>query len=240
MCNHYRQAILRGERIPGWSIDQFSEIRIPIRFHNMAADVFPDREGLVIRVGGVAPPAAAGPLSPRPSTDALRAAQDEGSGGSLVVEAMRWGFPPPPNAGAYYVTNVRNVASGFWKPWLKVEHRCIVPVAQFAEPDPEKPKPRAERWFARSDGAPMFFAGIWRDWAGDRGPKSKPVAGPHRIFAFLTCEPNGVVAPIHPKAMPVVLSPAEAQVWLTAAPAEALALQKPLADEELVLLEREA
>lgn len=211
MCNHYRQAILRGERIPGWSIDQFSEIRIPIRFHNMAADVFPDREGLVIRAGD----------------------------GEPVVEAMRWGFPPPPNAGAYYVTNVRNVASGFWKPWLKVEQRCIVPVAQFAEPDPEKPKPRAERWFARSDGAPMFFAGIWRDWPGDRGPKSKPVAGPHRIFAFLTCEPNGVVAPIHPKAMPVVLSPAEAQVWLTAPPAEALALQKPLADEELVLLERE-
>ena len=68
---------------------------------------------------------------------------------------------------------------------------------------------------------------------------SKPVAGPHRIFAFLTCEPNGVVVPIHPKAMPVVLSPAEAHAWLTAPPAEALALQKPLADEELVLLERE-
>jgi putative SOS response-associated peptidase YedK len=212
MCNHYRQAILRGELIPGWSIDQFSEIRIPIRFHNMTADVFPDREGLVIRAGV----------------------------GEPVVEAMRWGFPPPPNAGAYYVTNVRNVASGFWKPWLKVEQRCIVPVAQFAEPDPEKPKPRAERWFARSDGAPMFFAGIWRDWPGDRGPKSKPMAGPHRIFAFLTCAPNGVVAPIHPKAMPVVLSPAEAHAWLTAPPAEALALQKPLPDEELVLLEREA
>jgi putative SOS response-associated peptidase YedK len=237
MCNHYRQAILRGERIPGWSIDQFSEIRIPLRFHNMAADVFPDREGLVIRVGNGADGAAPSSFETPP----LAAPQEEGvSDGGLVVEAMRWGFPPPPNAGAYYVTNVRNVSSGFWKPWLKVEQRCLVPVAQFAEPDPEKPKPRAERWFARSDGAPMFFAGIWRDWAGDRGPKSKPVAGPHRIFSFLTCEPNGVVAPIHPKAMPVVLSPAEAQVWLTAPPAEALALQKPLADEALVLLEREA
>lgn len=82
-----------------------------------------------------------------------------------------------------------------------------------------------------TDGVQMFFAGIWLDWAGDRGPKSKPVAGPHRIIAFLTCEPNGVVAPIHPKAMTVVLSPAEAQ---------AQALQKPLADEELVLLECEA
>jgi len=54
----------------------------------------------------------------------------------------------------------------------------------------------------------MFFAGIWREWPGDRGPRAKPVAGPHRIVAFLTCEPNAVVAPIHPKAMPVALSPA--------------------------------
>lgn len=67
--------------------------------------------------------------------------------GEPVREAMRWGLPP--NAGAYCVTIVRNVASGFRKPWLKVEQRCIVPVAQFAEPDPEKPKPRAARWFAR-------------------------------------------------------------------------------------------
>jgi putative SOS response-associated peptidase YedK len=86
---------------------------------------------------------------------------------------MRWGFPPPPNAGSYYVTNVRNTKSAFWKPWLKVEHRCLVPVARFAEPDPEKPKPRAERWFARSDSAPMFFAGNladmgWRPWTRSR------------------------------------------------------------------------
>jgi len=30
MCNHYRQVILRGERIPGWSIDQFSGIGIGV------------------------------------------------------------------------------------------------------------------------------------------------------------------------------------------------------------------
>ena len=212
MCNHYRTAILKGAEIPGWSIDQFSEIRIPLRFGNMIEDVFPDREGLVVRL----------------------------ESGSPVVESMRWGFPPPPNAGAYYVTNVRNVASGFWKPWLKVEHRCLVPAARFAEPDPEKPKPRAERWFARENGEPMLFAGIWRTWPGDRGPKSKPVPGPHQIFSFLTCAPNGIVAPIHPKAMPVILAPKDAHIWLTAPPEDALKLQKPLADTELVLLDREA
>ena len=212
MCNHYRQAILKGETVPGWSIDQFSEIRIPIRFDNLAPDVFPDRDGLVIRLAD----------------------------GQPLVQTMRWGFPPPPNAGSYYVTNVRNVASAFWKPWLTEARRCIVPVAQFAEPDPEKPRPRAERWFARRDGLPMFFAGIWRSWPGDRGPKSKPVAGPHDIFAFLTCEPNGVVGPIHPKAMPVILSSEQAHGWLTWPAKEALSLQQPLPDDQLILLDRDA
>src|SRR5690606_5217049 len=59
MCNHYRQAILKGAVIPGWSKDQFSEIRIPLRFHNMAPDVYPDREGLVVRAGGGLAPAGA-------------------------------------------------------------------------------------------------------------------------------------------------------------------------------------
>jgi hypothetical protein len=30
-CNHYRQAILKGETIAGWSIDQFSEIKVECR-----------------------------------------------------------------------------------------------------------------------------------------------------------------------------------------------------------------
>jgi putative SOS response-associated peptidase YedK len=212
MCNHYRQAILRGDTIPGWSIDQFSEIKVPIRFHNMAPDVFPDREGLVIRL----------------------------QGGQPTVDAMRWGFPPPPGANATYVTNVRNTKSNFWKPWLKEAQRCLVPVAQFAEPDPEKPRPRAERWFARADGAPLYFAGVWREWEGDRGPKSKPVRGPHLLFSFLTTEPNAIVAPIHPKAMPVVIAPEDAHTWLTAPPSVALELQRPAPDDAIVLMPPEA
>jgi putative SOS response-associated peptidase YedK len=205
MCNHYRNAILKGAIVPGWSIDQFSEIRIPIRFDNMAPDVYPDREGLVVRLEAGVP----------------------------VVEAMRWGFPPPKPA-SYYVTNVRNVASPYWRPWLKPEWRCLVPATSFAEYGPESPK--REYWFARADGAPFFFAGIWRTWEGDRGPKSKPVAGPHQIFSFLTCEPNSVIEPIHAKAMPVILRPGEAQAWLTAEPGEALKLQRPLPDDDLVVL----
>ncbi|SEI02142.1 hypothetical protein SAMN05216228_101655 [Rhizobium tibeticum] len=35
-----------------------------------------------------------------------------------------------------YGTNVRNLALPHWKSWFGVEHRCLVPVTSFAEPDP--------------------------------------------------------------------------------------------------------
>jgi putative SOS response-associated peptidase YedK len=50
-------------------------------------------------------------------------------------------------------------------------------------------------------------------WAG------RPTNDP---FAFLTTEPNAIVAPIHPKAIPVILTKAEEiETWLTAPIGEA-------------------
>jgi putative SOS response-associated peptidase YedK len=43
------------------------------------------------------------------------------------------------------------------------------------------------------------------------------MSGPQLVYGFLTTEPNGVVAPIHPKAMPVILiTDQERDVWLRA------------------------
>jgi putative SOS response-associated peptidase YedK len=76
-----------------------------------------------------------------------------------------------------------------------------------------------------------------RPWEGVRGTKKEPVEGKHKIFSFLTTEPNSVVAPIHPKAMPAILTTQdEIEQWLTASTPEALELQRPLPDDGLVLL----
>ncbi len=73
-------------------------------------------------------------------------------------------------------------------------------------------------WFALNKDWPLCaFAGIWTPWTGTRGTKANPVEGDHLIFGFLTTEPNAVVAPVHAKAMPVILTTKEERdTWMRA------------------------
>ena len=51
------------------------------------------------------------------------------------------------------------------------------------------------------------------------------------LFGFLTTEPNDVVAPVHPKAMPLILrTEQEIDDWLTLPMEDALQMQNPLPD----------
>jgi putative SOS response-associated peptidase YedK len=67
----------------------------------------------------------------------------------------------------------------------------------------------------------------------DRGQERR-LRSADELFGFLTTEANAIVAPIHPKAMPVILTtPAEVDLWFAADAPKALELQRPLPEDAL-------
>jgi putative SOS response-associated peptidase YedK len=126
------------------------------------------------------------------------------------------------------VTNIRNVSTPHRQAWLGRRNRCLAPAKSFCEYADTKPR-KTPVWFALGEKGPLFaLAGLWTPWHTVRGPKSAPVEGKHELFDFLTTEANAIVAPIQPKAMPVILTtPEEAELWLSAETAGALVLQHP-------------
>ena len=190
MCNHYHAHVEALRTLEAWRhyLDQDFEERLS----EVNSDVWPKRDALVARI-------------------------KDGVG---TMEAMRWGVPcqvPGKRPGTKltkHVTNVRNLASPFWRSMLAMpERRCLVPFSAFAEP--MIGAGREEHWFRVKDRPVAAFAGIWRP--SEEG----------NVFAFLTCEPNPLMAPLHPKAMPVVLHEAEHGAWLTGDWKEAQALACP-------------
>jgi putative SOS response-associated peptidase YedK len=159
--------------------------------------------------------------------------------GERELVMARWGMPGPPRFGGQPVTNIRNVASPHWRGWLSARNRCLVPATSFCEYADTKPR-KTPTWFALSEDRPLFaFAGLWTPWRGVRGPKSAQIEREHELFGFLTTEANAIVAPIHPKAMPVILTTTEEfDLWLEGETVEALKLQRPLPDGMLDIVAR--
>ena len=170
--------------------------------------------------------------------------------GVRELATLTWGMPTPAervrgNADSG-TTNIRNPQYGHWQRYVGVENRCVVPVTSFAEPSPtpgdKDPETGIQRnyWFALGEDRPLFFfAGLWTPWHGIRRVKDGP--GDHELYGFMTTRPNAVVAPIHEKAMPVILTtPEEIETWMTVPWSEARQLQRMAPDDALVIVDKPA
>jgi putative SOS response-associated peptidase YedK len=162
-----------------------------------------------------------------------------GADGARELVMARWGMPGPPQFGGAPITNIRNTKSAHWRGWLSTK-RCVVPWTSFCEYEDTKPR-KTPTWFSlgadrpHSPSSPAYG----RPGTARRRTKANPVEGEHQLFGFLTTDPNAEVAPIHPKAMPVILTTAEEiETWLTAPTEQALKLQRPLPDGSLKIIAR--
>lgn len=174
------------------------------------------------------------------------------AGKGFEIDVLRWGFPPtaPKDRDGKWeppITNIRNLKSRWWtdvnREYLyESRYRCLVPFSSFAEPVPGKGRENA--WFETTQ-AQGFFAGIWRPWEGETRlvsvegkARRQRVSAKLEVYAFLTTEPNAIVKPIHPKAMPVILTePDELREWM-AGGEESLRLQHPLPEGGLALVNK--
>ncbi|MFS0770852.1 SOS response-associated peptidase family protein [Sphingomonas sp. 1P08PE] len=129
------------------------------------------------------------------------------------------------------MTNVRNLGLPQWRKLAdKPENRCLVPLTEFCEWTPDKhdlgdgkPPLKREMWFAVTDQPTFAVAGFWQH--------TKEGAG----FTMVTCDPNELVAPIHPKAMITILAPEDHDRWLQGSYDDIVALQKPYPTEPMTV-----
>jgi len=158
------------------------------------------------------------PVELRPKARAYVIREEDGKRG---LDVMGWDVLG--GGASWPMTNVRNLGLKQWQRLAeKPENRCLIPLTEFCEWTPEKhdlgdgkPPLKGEMWFSVTDQPIFAVAGFWQH--------TKEGAG----FAMVTCDPNDLVAPIHPKAMITILEEENWDRWLRGGYRDAVALQQP-------------
>lgn len=142
---------------------------------------------------------------------------DRGKG----LDVMAWDVLA--GGAKFPMTNVRQLGLPQWKRLASdPAKRCLIPVTEFAEWTPDKhdlgdgkPPIKGEMWFRATDQELFAIAGFWQQ------------IGDEKYYAMVTCDPNELVAPIHPKAMVTILHRDDHDRWLNGSYEDAVALQQP-------------
>eukprot|EP01037_Dinobryon_pediforme_P027314 gene27314-30163_t len=148
-------------------------------------------------------------------------------GGRRGLDIMAWDVLG--GAAAWPMTNVRNLGLSQWRALAaSPENRCLVPLSEFCEWTPDahalgdgKKPLKGEMWFQVTDQPLFCVAGFWQRTAKGKG------------FTMVTCDPNPLVAPIHPKAMVTILAAEDQERWLRGSYEDVVALQRPYPAERM-------
>lgn len=168
-------------------------------------------------------------VAPTQTVPIVRRRQD-GEGRELAM--VRWGLVPFWAKDLKIGSTMINArAEGIaTKPGFRAafkSRRCLVPADGFYEwqkVDGGAKQPMLIRLRSRQ---PFGFAGLWETWKGPEGPVE--------TCTIATTEPNEIMAPIHNR-MPVILDPADFNVWLDPANAGGIDLLRPCPDQWLETL----
>jgi putative SOS response-associated peptidase YedK len=139
----------------------------------------------------------------------------------LGLDLMSWDVLG--GQAAWPMTNVRQLGLPQWRRLAeRPENRCLIPLTEFCEWTPQaidlhdgKKPIKGEMWFEVTDQPVFMVAGFWKAIGDQRG------------FTMVTCDPNSLVEPVHPKAMITILQPADHQRWLEGSYDDVVALQRP-------------
>jgi putative SOS response-associated peptidase YedK len=128
----------------------------------------------------------------------------------LEIAELRWGLIPSwaqdPKIGVQCI-NARSETVAE-KPAFRdsfVRRRCLVPADSFFEWETRGGRKIPWR-FEHPNHEPFCMAGLWDRWNSPEGPLE--------TFTILTCPPNQLVGSVHSR-MPVLLSPDQAEHWLS-------------------------
>jgi putative SOS response-associated peptidase YedK len=145
-------------------------------------------------------------IAPTQEVAAVRAS----AGGGRELVALRWGLLPPwanDRALAARMINARaeTVAA---KPAFRSAfraRRCLVVADGFYEWQ-RRGAGKRPYFVGLADNRPFGFAGLWERWSGPDGEAVESCT-------IVTTTANELVAPIHDR-MPVILDPAQFDLWL--------------------------